>query len=456
MKIHKLEIICSIEPIRQIAKALGKDSDLHLVGGCIRDMFLKKIPKDFDFATVLAPEVVERRCAAAGIKTVIVGIRRGTISAIIDGEAYEITTFRQKGKETLFSKTIEEDLAARDFTINAIAYNLRTNEIVDPYNGLGDIQYRILRTVGSAKERFTEDPHRILRMCRFAAQFDCAVSDEQVQCAIDLQDLLATIEPERINAELKKIFVTLPRAALLRCLMYLDDVGFYKIWIPELAACKGVTQNRDHEYDVYKHTFSVVFNCENYRVKMAALFHDIGKVQTKTIDENGDVHFYGHEDKSAEMAEVIMQRLKFSRADMDSIIKLIKFHMRPIECGKKAIRKLKAALENDFENWLQLKHADKFFGGTPDVELEKYKKSWATFMDLLHEVEQEETVHPTAKLAINGEVVMKLLDLKPGPEVGVWLDKCKEYVYEYPEKNTIEHLTGFLIATECREEQVAS
>ncbi len=440
---HQLTDILPI-PVFQIKNALLEDAELHLVGGCIRDVLLKIKPKDYDFATILHPDEVIKRCNNANIKTVVIGIRRGTVSAIIDGESYEITTFRKKGKETLFSSTIEEDLSARDFTINAIAYNLHTKQFVDPFNGRVDLETKMLKTVGSPRERFEEDPHRILRMCRFAAQFDLNVSIREIAIAQDLQSLLANIEPERINAELKKIFTSQNGNQLYSCLFILNEVGFFKVWIPELEACKGVTQNKYHEFDVYEHIMSVVKECENYHVKLAALFHDIGKPSTKTTDENGDIHFYEHEDVGAVMTEEIMRRLKFCYDDIQIVVQLVEFHMRPINCGKKAIRKLKAALNFNFLRWMRLKQADKFCDGTPPAVRKKYAEMWNTFTDLLAEVEAEEIKHPTRNLAINGTVVMVELGLKPSHKIGDWLDKCHEYVYEFPERNNVHDLVDFL------------
>lgn len=445
------------EKVLQLKQALGKNADLHLVGGCIRDIIMNTNPKDFDLATALPPEVVIRYCKEAGIQTIETGIRRGTITAVIDHEPFEITTFRKKGLETEFSNTIEEDLSARDFTINAIAYSLDNEKIVDPYNGIDDIKNSRLVSVGAPEERFEEDPHRIIRMCRFAAKYEFFIPVETGFAAEKLGHLMKNIEPERINAELKKIFDSLGHDSLLDCLLLLEDVGFFKYWIPELEACKGVEQNKYHSFDVYTHIMHVVRGCHLYHAKFAALFHDIAKPQCKTTDENGNIHFYGHEDVGAEMTESILRRLKFSNSDIDIIVKLVKFHMRPIDCGKKAIRKLKSTLGSDwdFELWMDLKHADKFSGGTPAEELLKYTIAWNDFVDLCEEVDIEEIQNPTSRLAINGYQVMSVLNLKPGPQIGEWMKKIQDYVFEFPEKNTVEDLTGFIIAVACREETAA-
>lgn len=430
--------------IIDIAQALGADSDLHLVGGCVRDHLLGKVPKDYDFATVLHPEEVVNRCKKFDIPTIVTGIRRGTITAVIDHEPFEITTFRQKGKETNFSTTIEEDLSARDFTINAIAYNLLTDQLVDPYNGCKDIQLGILRMVGKAKDRFEEDPHRILRLCRFAAQFLFSVSREIIHDAQDCIPLLATIEPERINAELKKIFSILSGYPLRECLELLDLVGFFNVWIPELIDCKDVEQNKYHKFDVFRHILNVVRGCHTYHSKLAALFHDIGKPDTKTCDETG-IHFYRHEVVSEAMAHTIMKRLKFSNDDIEKVRLLVREHMRSIEGGPKAVRKTKHTLGELFPDWMDLKKADKISGGTPDKELLVWMEKWKIFEENLKFVEELEKFHPIEKLAIDGHKIQEILNLKPGKEVGEILKACREKVFEDPKNNDVLFLTLFVL-----------
>lgn len=432
------------DAVDQIHSALGQDAKLYLVGGCIRDALMGEDPKDFDLATVLPPLEVMSRLDAAGIKHIPVGIRRGTISAIIKGEAYEITTFRCKGNETRFSSTIDEDLSARDFTINAIALNLRTEEIFDPFGGIKDIKAQNMKTVGDARERFIEDPHRIIRMCRFAAKFGFRVQIEQVAQAMSLKHTLRLIEPERICAELKKIFDGLDGDALRRCLLMLGDVGFYEAWIPEFQATRGVTQNKWHSLDVHDHILGVVTGCHHTHSKLAAFFHDIAKPITKTTEENGDVHFYRHEDVGAEMTSQIMKRLKFSNEDTATVTQLVRFHMRPIKCGNKAIRKLKVALGENFELWMDLKFADKFYGGTPDKELDQFALDWKAFEEQVEQVRVEELVHPTEKLALNGHEVMVFFGLNPGPVVGKLMDRAKDMVQEFPERNNYTDLIAFM------------
>lgn len=433
--------------IKRLHSILGFDSKLHIVGGAVRDNIMYELPKDFDFATVLTPEQVIEKLEGTEFKICPIGIRRGTVAVIAeDGESFEVTTFRKKGKETQFSNTIEEDLSARDFTINAIAFDMNSNKIIDPFGGINDIKNKTVRCVGNPKERFEEDPHRIIRMCRFVAKLNFSLPFQEIHQARELSSLIKNIEPERICAELKKIFGSMSGPELKRCINQLDDVNFFKIWIPELVSCKKVTQNKFHSLDVFHHILGVVSGCKSFHAKIAALFHDIGKPLTKSIDEiTGNIHFFGHEDKSAELAEEIMKRLKFSNDDIAIVKLLVAEHMRPIDCGHKGIRKTKKKLGKEFDLWLELKFADKVSGGTPiHILNSEFIPNWNNFQILIKEVEESEAINPTEKLAISGFDVMNIKKIKPGKEVGQIIDKVQDFIFEFPEKNNREDLISFI------------
>jgi tRNA nucleotidyltransferase (CCA-adding enzyme) len=419
--------------IKQLHTVLGIEADLHIVGGAIRDVYLNKKPKDIDLATLLEPNVVVEKLENAGITCVPIGIRRGTVAAVIEFETIEITTFRNPQNEKLFVDNIVTDLAARDFTINAMAYSLNTLELIDPYNGLNDLLNNLVTCVGDPKLRFTEDPHRMLRFVRFcyAKGFN---PDPVTEAAVkELAPLLSLTSGERIRMELLKILVT-PNVVL--AFQKLHELGLLQVFLPELSATVGVTQNDYHIYDVFNHTLKVVENCEpDPLLRMAALLHDIAKPQARTVAENGIVHFYGHDDLGKDVATEILYRLKFSSIAMGLIIKLIHQHMREIPQSLKATRKIIKEWDYDLDYWVSLKKAD-LLGGK--VDKDNLALIWDRFDLLRNQVEEEQFI-TKFKLNIGGNDLIAL-GMKEGPEIGKVLKALEDKVMESPELNTKEDL----------------
>lgn len=421
------------ERIRAISFALGAGADLHLVGGCVRDQLLGESPHDIDLCTVLTPDKVEERLTKANIRHITTGIRRGTVTAIIDQETFEITTFRNPENEKQFVQDIETDLAARDFTINAIAMNVVTETIVDPFNGRQDLRNDLVRCVGDPNKRFREDPHRILRMARFAWGAQRIVCPETEKAAEELSHLIINVAPERVHDELIKIVCTkFPD----RALDGLQRAGALRIILPELEACVGIVQNKHHTLDVFNHIIQTVANIRNDKIlRLAAMFHDIAKPITLTTDEKGDNHFYGHEHEGVIMTTNIMERLRFSNNDIQNVTRLIDKHGLDTNCGDAGVRRLLRNFgEEGALQLIELKQADGLAGHVNDraEELQDF---------LLRVKEQIEFAknNPFIKLAIDGNDIMNL-GVPKGKEVGRLLQLVREAVLEVPEDNNREFL----------------
>lgn len=425
--------------VNRLFHILGKDESLHLVGGAVRDFLLNKEPKDFDFATKLRPQEMVRLFQANHIHFIETGIRRGTLTAMIDHQPVEVTTFRNYENENTFTNTIEEDLSARDFTINAIAVNVATGKVVDPFKGEQDLKDGVLRAVGDATKRFTEDPHRMIRAIRFIAKLELVPAENLLKDITAMAEDVQGIAKERIHDELVKILMMEDALAVVRAFRLMRVTKILDQIIPELVECIGVEQNGFHLFDVFDHIMSVLGKTlPVLELRLAALLHDVAKPKTVTVGEDGVRHFLTHEDVGAEMATEILTRLKFPTATIKQVHVLIKEHMRSTDMGPKGVRRLIKELGDLLPLWLELKHADKM-GGRPEEILEKFKDKWEVFLARLeHEMNRKET-HPFETLAIGGKDILNA-GVKQGPEVGKILNEFMELVLDNPELNTRDEL----------------
>lgn len=425
--------------VKELVRVLGPDADLHIVGGAIRDALLNVEAHDLDFATRLHPREMIARFQSNGIKFIETGIRRGTITALIDGEPVEVTTFRNYENENTFTETIEEDLSARDLTINAIAINVHTGKVVDPFNGQADLEEGVLRTVGEAVKRFEEDPHRIIRLVRFAAKLGFVIHPATQKAAVASRFLLEDVAIERIEAELVKILTIEDGHKVAFAIGLLEELGILEIFIPELSECVGVEQNHFHIFDVFGHILSVLKNSPNIlSVRLAALLHDVAKPRTITVGDDGVRHFLTHEDVGAELAKEILQRLKFPADLTRNVCKLISEHMRPINVGPRGARRLIKEVGELLPEWIELKKADKL-GGRPEKSAEIFEAKWKKFLSVIEAEQNRKDTHPFETLAINGRDVLDA-GVKEGPEVGRILGELMELVLDTPEFNTREKL----------------
>ncbi len=311
----------------------------YAVGGCIRDIIMGVEPNDYDICTNALPDKV--KSVFQGYRTIETGIKHGTVSVVFENEAVEITTFRNEtaysdGRHpdsVSFSASLTEDLARRDFTVNALAYDGK-NMIIDPYNGLWDIEHKIIKCVGNPEKRFNEDYLRILRAFRFACVLGFSVDSSTESAMKTMKSLIPSISGERISSELKKSI-----CGDFFEKVFINQAYIVTEFIPELKPCIDYNQNNPHhDFDLLTHLAKTVSFCpKNPAVRLAALFHDIGKPNTMSKDENGISHYHSHARISADIAEKILRRLRFSKAEISHIITLIKHHDGVIEETEKAV-----------------------------------------------------------------------------------------------------------------------
>lgn len=310
-----------------IDKITDAGFEAYAVGGCIRDSILGRKPNDWDITTSARPQQVKTLFN----RTVDTGITHGTVTVMLDREGFEVTTYRIDGeyedhrhpREVVFTSRLVEDLQRRDFTINAMAYN-DTAGLVDAFDGMGDIRRGMIRCVGCARERFTEDALRILRALRFSAQLGYAIEVETRQAIEELAPSLAAISAERIQAELVKLLVS-PHPDYLR---QAYDMGVTAVILPELDRCMETPQNHPHHcYTVGEHILHSLDGVPAVKdMRLVMLLHDIGKPRTMETDSEGITHFHGHPAVSAGMAEEILRRLKFDNDTIDTVRRLVEFH----------------------------------------------------------------------------------------------------------------------------------
>ena len=315
--------------------------ECFLVGGCVRDMLMGIEPHDIDITTNATPDEV--KAVFADFHTLDIGIKHGTVTVINDSEPIEITTYRKESTYSdgrrpdavTFSRHINDDLSRRDFTSNAIAYSPSVG-IVDPFGGMADIENKILRCVGTPTERFTEDSLRILRGLRFASVLGFSIDKATEEAMYSCRELINIVSPERIFTEISKLICGKNAGTIIS--RYSDILA---VALPEIKDMKGFEQhNFHHIYDVLNHTAKVVDSVyPAVDLRFAALFHDCGKPDCFSIDENGVGHFYSHASISGRKAEEALTRLRCDNATKDKVVKLVKIHDTPIEPDSKIVKK---------------------------------------------------------------------------------------------------------------------
>lgn len=434
--------------------------EAYIVGGCVRDLLRNKQPNDWDITTNAVPEDIQKIFELAGFKTFYEN-SFGTVSVLTESEQenlkeIEITPFRTEGKYTdnrhpdqvIFVKTLKQDLARRDFTINAMALTKIQNSksetnynIIDYFNGQEDLQNKIIKAVGKPTERFGEDALRMLRAVRFAVCLDddvWTIEEKTFKAIKKNASLLKEIAKERIKDELIKILMS-PNAEkgieLLRKLELLQYI------IPELLEGFGVGQNKHHIYEVYQHNLlSLQYACKkNYslEVRIASLLHDIAKPRTKQ-GQGEKASFYNHEIVGAKMTKQILETLKFPKKDIEKIVKLVRYHLfyyNAGEVGESSVRRLLKNVGPELiEELLQVRMCDRIGSGVPKAE--PYKLRHLKY--LLEKVAKDPI---SAKmLKINGQDIMETLQIKSGPRVGQILSIILSYVLNDPAKNNRELL----------------
>lgn len=461
-----------------VCEILSKNNfDSYLVGGCVRDLILGREPKDYDIATNATPEqivkifgeddtVYENNFGTVGVKirseisedkiissnvnpasetfseTILSSENKETVKII------EVTTYRKEGKYEDFrrpssvewGKTIDEDLERRDFTINAMAYDPIKNNFVDLYNGQGDIKDKIINTVGNAEERFNEDALRTLRAIRFSAELDFVIGGETFNAIFKLGKNLEKISKERIRDEFVKIIMS---KNAMQAIIILQKLNILKYVSPELEAAVGVTQNGHHAYDVFEHLLRslnhAVEKKYDLETRLAALFHDIGKLKTRRFDENKkDYTFYGHEVVGARMVKKILENLKFKKEIIEKVEKLVRWHMFFSDTAEITLSSVRRLIVNvgkeNIWDLVNVRICDRIGSGTKKEEPYRLRK----FESMIDEALRDPVSLKTLK--INGERIMRELNIKPGKKVGLILNALFEEVIDEGSKNNEEYL----------------
>ena len=418
-----------------------------LVGGCVRDALLGRPCSDIDIASDAHWQDVEHLFEERGFATHQTGVAHGTLTVIVNGQPFEITTYRCDGAykdsrhpdSVRFVSSIEEDLARRDFTINAMAYHPE-HGLIDPYGGKDDLAHGVIRAVGDPKKRFDEDALRILRACRFSAQLGFEIENDTYKGMVYNKGLLYKVSAERIVHELDRLLLgDYAGQALVNTVDALCAV------LPELVAMKGFDQHTPyHIYDVLEHTAHVVDGVPPYRlVRWAALFHDMGKPACFFADDDGTGHFYGHANVSVFLAKGIMSRLKMSPAFAARVLTLVKRHDEVVEPTPRAVKRMLARLGGDtelFSALCDLKRGDAR-GQAPRCaerigvadELER----------VLGEIQAKGDAFSLKDLAVNGRDAIAL-GIEQGPAVGAALERALSAVIDEKVPNEREALLAFI------------
>ena len=421
---------------KQIIKLLvTKGYKAYAVGGCVRDAILKREISDVDITTSATPEEVEKVLDDNAIKYYETGLKHGTITAVLNGESFEITTFRHDGEysdnrhpnEVRFVKILKEDLARRDFTMNALAYN-DAEGIVDEFGGIRDIKDRVIRAVGNPVTRFHEDALRIMRALRFSAVLGFDIENDTKQAVFNCKELLKNIAYERLFTELTKLIMgDFAENVLLEYRDVLAEI------IPELKPCFDFPQNSKwHIYDVYTHTVkSVCIAPKKEYVRLALLFHDIGKPFCKTTDENGD-HFYGHPEISAKYTKKILTRFKVSNEIKTNVIKLVEIHDITVSSKRANLKKwMRVIGDGLIFDYFDVKIAD-FMTHNPELaeaEIDEIRFLRNMAQDILDNGEP----YRVSDLVINGDDLLKVGF--SGAQIKAELEKLIADVSAEPEHN---------------------
>jgi tRNA nucleotidyltransferase/poly(A) polymerase len=419
----------------------------YLVGGCVRDLLLGTRPKDWDITTNATPEEI----AAAFPKTVYEN-DFGTVTVIREGEEdislrnIEITPFRLEAKytdkrhpdEVKFADKLEDDLARRDFTINALAYDLK-GQLIDLYGGTRDLKDKVISTVGSPDERFTEDALRLLRAIRFASQLGFTINTDTEVSIIRCAEQIKYISEERIRGEFVKTLMSdQPEYGLSLS----HKFGLLKHFLPELEEGIGIDQGGEHIYDVWNHLLHAVRHSAEknspLEVRLAVLFHDIGKPRSRRPGEAKEWTFYGHEVISSRMAADIMSRLKFPNKTRDTVVTLVRHHMffsDPDKITMSAVRRTIANVGRDhIWDLVSVRQSDRIGMGRPKEDPYRLRKYEAMI--------EEALTQPTSvgMLKINGQQIMEVIRETPGPRIGWILHALLNQVLEDPTLNDTDLL----------------
>lgn len=423
--------------------------EAYLVGGCVRDLIIGKKPKDWDVTTNATPEETkslfphtfhENEFGTVGI------VNDDTLDKTL--KTIEVTTYRiesaysdlRRPDSVSFSTKLEDDLKRRDFTINAIAYDHHKGQIVDLYKGREDIKDTVVRAVGEAGERFSEDALRMLRAIRISSELEFTIEPKTEKAIQENAHLLKKISRERVRDEFLRILQS-PRA--MEGLLLAKKLEVLKYITPELERGIGIDQNQAHKYDVYEHNMRTLKHAVDkdfgIDLRLASLFHDISKPETRRWSpEKKDWTFHGHDVVGGRVTKKILEDLKFPVKQAEKITKLVRWHMffsDPEKITLSAVRRIVANVgKEDVWELMNLRICDRIGTGRPKENPYRFRKYKSMVEEALH------SPVSVAMLEIDGNTIIKVLGIEPGPKIGYILHALLEEVLEEPSKNTSEYL----------------
>lgn len=424
--------------------------DAYLIGGCVRDLLLGKKPKDWDVTTNAHPDQIQ-----ALFEETYYTNEFGTVGVVneevedLRTKVIEVTPYRKEGTysdarrpdHVEFGISLEEDLARRDFTVNAIALDPYKGHVVDPYKGHADIESRILRAVGSAHERFAEDALRMLRAIRLAAELGFGIEQTTYEALTQHAGLLAKISKERVRDELTRIVMS-PHP--MEALLHMKHTGLLHYVLPDLERSVGVEQNQAHSYPVFEHLLRALQHAADkdmpLDVRLSALLHDVSKPECRRKAPSGDWTFYGHEVVGARVTRKILSDLRFSRDTIDKVTSMVRWHMffsDPDQITLSAVRRMINNVGKDnIWHLLDVRKCDRIGSGRPKEQPFRFRK----YQSMVEEALRDPIT--VSMLKIDGKGIMDVTHETPGPRVGWILHALLEEVLDDPQKNAAEHLAA--------------
>ncbi|WP_026928718.1 CCA tRNA nucleotidyltransferase [Glycomyces tenuis] len=405
--------------------------ELHLVGGSVRDAVLRRPTSDLDFTTDARPEDTERLLRGVCSAVWTTGADFGTIGGRFRGQQVEVTTFRADAYDRVsrnpivrYGDNLVDDLERRDFTVNAMAVSVPGHDFCDPFGGIGDLARRTIRTPASPESSFADDPLRMLRAARFAAQLDFAIDSGTLEAMKAMAGELDRITAERIREEFVKLLSSPDPVVGLRILV---DTGLAERFLPELGALRMEIDEHAQHKDVYEHSLQVLRNAVDLEdegpdviLRLAALLHDIGKPETKGVTAGGNVTFHHHDVVGARLARGRMRALKFPKADVQAVSLLIALHLRFYGYGRSgwtdsAVRRYVTDAGDELERLHRLVRSDCTTRNRRKAE--RLQRDYDAFEERIARIRAEEDLR-AVRPDLDGNAIMELLGLPPGPEVG--------------------------------------
>jgi putative nucleotidyltransferase with HDIG domain len=442
----KLEVPREIAGVGEKLREAGYEA--YLVGGCVRDLLIGRTPKDWDFTTNATPEQIQTVFPESFYENDFgtVGVKTGSADPAM--EIVEVTPYRtesgysdkRRPDAVAFGQSLEEDLARRDFTINALAYDEYKGQLIDPYKGQKDIEARVLCAVGDPRVRFEEDGLRLMRAIRLVAELDFALDADTAAAIAEKAHNLSHISRERVRDELTRILLSKEPMMALTLAQQLGILAYINADLPKGV---GVEQNQAHSYDVFGHLMRSMQHAADkdwdFNIRIAALFHDIGKPATRRwSDEKRDWTFYGHEVVGAKMTRKALEDLRFSRETIDTVSKLVRWHMffsDPDQITLSAVRRIiRNVGEEHIWDLLNLRICDRIGTGRPKEQPFRFRKYKAMVEQALRDPIS------VGMLKTDGNRLMEKFHVKPGPRIGWTLNALLEDVLEDADHNTEEYL----------------